>query len=193
MSDETKRDLDSATVVVEAARAIAEARKQECLDIVADGLPAAVDRLAKRTAQAQPDVTKELGAPGVKALREELASQTAELAEYVRGGRGRIQWPKRDAEWSKVEPRKVHSALFTFMYGAPVNQVGDVFGRHGYDVQRADRSSAQGLVLPQYLYDEDSFGAVSDALNELGTAELALKKAKAGDDRDTVDSLWDEA
>lgn len=194
MSDETKRILDEATTVVTTARAEADARKQECLDLVADGIPTAVERLAKRTAQAQPDVTKELGATGVKALREELAAEAAELAQYIRTGSEKIEWPKRDSEWSKVEPRKVHSALFNFMYGTPVNRIGNVFGRHGYDVRKTARGGgAQGLVLPQSLYDEDSFGAVADALNDLGTAEIALMKAKAEDDKDIVESLWDEA
>lgn len=193
MSDETKRILDEATTTVTAARAKADARKQECLDVVADDLPAAVERLAKRTAHAQPEVTKALGGNGVRTLRKELAAETAELAEYVRAGADKIEWPTAASEWSKVEPRKIHSALFKFMYGAPVNRVGDVFGRHGYDTQRTERGGAQGLVLPQSLYDEDSFGAVADALNELGAAEIAFKKAKEAEDREVVDSLWDES
>ncbi|SKF61520.1 Uncharacterised protein [Mycobacteroides abscessus subsp. abscessus] len=191
MSDETRRILDEATAAVAVARANADARKQECLDVVADGLPTKVDRLAKHTAQAQPDVTKALGVDGVRALRNELAAKAAELAGYVRTGSDKIQWPRRGDAWEKVESRKVHSALFNFMYGAPTNRVGDVFERCGYDVRRSDRSGAQSLVLPQNLYDED-FGAVVEALHELGTAEISLKKAKEADDRDVVDSLWGE-
>lgn len=193
MSDETRHLLDEATTTVTAVHAKADARKQECLDVIADGLPAAVERLAKHTAQAQPEVTKALGANGVRTLRKELDAEATELAEYIRAGSGKIVWPTGASEWSKVEPRKIHSALFTFMYGAPVNRVGDVFGRHGYDVRRTERSGEQGLVLPQDLYDEEAFGVVADALNELGTAEIALKKAKEADDREIVDSLWDEA
>lgn len=163
------------------------------MDVVADGIPAAVERLAKRTAQQQPEVTKGLGAHGVRALRNELADKAAELAEYVRAGLGRIEWPARDSEWSKVESRHVHSALFKFMYGSPVNEIGDVFDRRGYDTQKTPGRGTQGLVLPQSLYDRSSFEAVADALNELGTAEAALKTAKDADDRDVVDSLWDEA
>jgi hypothetical protein len=193
VSDETKRILDEATTTVTAARAKADVRKQECLDSVADGIPAAVERLAKRTAHAQPEVTKALGANGVRALRQELAVESAELAEYVRAGANKIEWPTAASEWSKVEPRRIHSALFNFMYGPPVNRVGDVFARHGYDTQRAERSGAQGLVLPQSLYDEDSFDVVADALNELGTAEIEFKNAYEAEDREVVDSLWDEA
>lgn len=193
MSDETKRVLDAATAVVARARAKADERKQECLEAVADGIPRAVERLAKRTAQAQPDVSKQLGAAGVKALREELGAEAVELAEYVRTGSDEIKWPERESEWSQVEPRKIHSALFKFMYGAPVNRLGNVLGRHGYDVNRTERGGSQGLVLPQSLYDEESFDPVAQALNDLGSAEIALKKAKAEDDRDIVDSLWDEA
>lgn len=192
VSDETKRTLDEATTVVAAARAEADARKLECLDAVAIGIPAAVERLAKSTAQAQPDVTRALGAPGVKALRQDLAAEAAELADLVRTASEKIKWPARDSEWSRVEPRKIHSALFKFMYGAPVDRVGNVFGRHGYDVRKSDRSGSQGLVLPQSLYDEASFEHVAEALNELGAAEIALAKAKADDDKEVIDSLWDE-
>ena len=192
VSDETKQILDEATTIVVAERAKADARKRECLDVVADGIPAAVDGLAKAVAQAQPDTTKALGAAGVKALRDELGAEAADLADYVRTGSEKIVWPIRDSKWSKVEPRSIHSALFKFMYGTPVNRVGNVFGRHGYDVRKTDRNGAQGLVLPQSLYNEDSFGAVANALNDLGTAEIALADAKAEDDKDVVDSLWDE-
>ncbi len=186
VSNETKRILDEATTVVGAARAEADARRRECLDLVADGIPGAVDGVAKRIAQSQPDVTRGLGATGVKALREELAVEATVLAENVRSGSGKIEWPEQDSEWSKVEPRNVHSALFKFMYGTPVNRIGKVFGRHGYEVH-------DGVVLPQELYDESSFGPVVEALNNLGAAEIALRKAKADDDRDVVDSLWDKA
>ena len=202
MSDETKRALDEAMAVAITEHAKGEARKQACLDAVAEGIPAAVDRLAKRIAQAQPDVTRGLGAAGVKALREELATEAADLAAYVRAGSEKVQWPKRDSEWSHVEPRKIHSALFKLMYGAPLNRVGNVFGRHGYDVRKTDRSgqglralpglAARPLVLPQSLYSEESFGDVAAALNDLGAAEIALAKAKAVDDKDVVDSLWDD-
>lgn len=193
MSDETRLALDQAVAVVNAERAKAEARKQECLDVVADGIPAAVDRLAKGVAQSQPDVTRELGPAGVKALREELSRTAANLASYVRAGSARVEWPKRESEWSRVEPRKIHSALFKLMYGTPVDRVGEVFGRHGYDVRKSDRSGSQGLVLPQSLYSEESFGDIAEALNDLGAAEIALAKAKAEDDKDAVNSLWDEA
>lgn len=125
-----------ATTAFAAERTKSDARTRECLDAVADGIRSAVDRLAKGVAQAQPDVTKNLGAAGVKALRDELATEAAELAEYVRAGAEKIEWPNRDSEWSKVDPRKVHSALFKFMYGSPVNRVGEVFGRHGYEIRR---------------------------------------------------------
>lgn len=193
VSDETKRILDEATASVTAQRKKVEARKQECLDAVADGIPAAIERLARGVAHTQPEVTKGLGALGLKALREELAAEAAVLAAYVRAGSVNIKWPRRDSEWSTVEPRKIHSALFAFMYGTPVNRVGNVFDRHGYDVRRTDRSGAQGLVLPQSLYHEDSFGEVAKALNDLGTAEIALAKARAEDDKDAINSLWDEA
>lgn len=193
MSDETRRALDEAIAVVDAARVKADASKQECLDIVADGIPSEVEQLAKRIAQSQPDVTKGLGVAGVKSLRAALAAEAADLAKLVRGSLRSLEWPSQESEWSKVAPGKVRSALFKLMFGAPVDRVGNIFGEHGYDVQRSSRGGSQGLVLPQYLFSEDSFAPVADALNDLGSAEFALQRAKAEDDRDTVDSLWDGA
>ncbi|MBB0993626.1 hypothetical protein G6010_14330 [Dietzia sp. SLG510A3-3B2-2] len=193
MSDETKRMCEEASAAVDAARMRACVRKQECLDVIADGIPAAVERIAKRTAQEQPEVTKGLGVQGIRSLRSELATEAAELAEYVRAGSSEIQWPHRDSEWSKVGSHHIHSALFTYMYGSPVDKIGAVFDRRGYDTQKTPGRGAQGLVLPQSLYDRDSFEAVADSLNELAAAEAALKAAKEADDRDVVDSLWDDA
>lgn len=191
MSDETQRALEAAEAALSAAEAHTDQCKRDCLDAVSEGIPAAVDAAAKKIAQSQPDVTRQLGPEGVKALRDELATEAAALAEYVRAGADKIEWPASSGEWiSPIEPRKIHSALFKYMYGRPINRVGDVFERHGYDAQRTPDRSEQGLLLPQSLYTEASFGPVAAALTDLGAARRAQAKAKADDDQDAVDNLW---
>jgi hypothetical protein len=74
MSDETAQRLEEATVTQVERRAEADDRKRECLTAVACGIPARVEEIAKRAAQGQPEVAKELGSDGIKDLRRELSS-----------------------------------------------------------------------------------------------------------------------
>lgn len=191
MSDETQRALQDAATALAQAEARAEEAKRACLEDIAAGIPAAVDARAKRIAHDQPDVTRQLGSEGVKALREELASESATLADLVRAGVDKIEWPPGSDDWvTTVEPRKVGSALFRYMYGRPINQVGEVFGRHGYDVQRSPRGGEQGLILPQSLYTDEAFKPVAAALTDLIAARRVHSQAKDADDHAAVDDLW---
>lgn len=191
MSDETQRALQDAATALAQAEARAEEAKRACLEDIAAGIPAAVDARAKQIAQSQPDVTRQLGPEGVKALREELASEAGTLADFVRAGQDKITWPPGSNDWvTTVEPRKVGSALFDYMYGRPINQVGEVFGRHGYDVQRSPRRAEQGLILPQMLYKNEAFKPVAAVLTDLIAARRVHSQAKAADDQVAVEDLW---
>lgn len=191
MSDETQRALQDAATALAQAEARAEEAKRACLEDIAAGIPAAVDAHAKQIAQSQPDVTRQLGPEGVKALREELAAEAASLADFVRAGLDKIEWPPGSNHWvTTVEPRKVSSALFTYMYGRPINQVGDVFGRHGYDVQHTPRRSEQNLIQPYSLFKDDAFKPVAAALTDLIAARRVHSQAKTADDQVAVEDLW---
>ncbi|HAV0114396.1 TPA: hypothetical protein JFU91_002441 [Enterococcus faecium] len=191
MSDETQRALQDAATALAQAEARAEETKRACLEDIAAGIPAAVDAHAKQIAHSQPDITRQLGPEGVKALREELAAEAASLADFVRAGVDKIEWPPGSDDWiTTVEPRKVSSALFTYMHGRPINQVGEVFGRHGYDVKRNPRSAKQSLILPQMLYTDEAFKPVAAALTDLITARRVHSQAKAADDQVAVEDLW---
>lgn len=127
----------------------------------------------------------------MKALREELASEAGTLADFVRAGQEKITWPPGSDDWvTTVKPRDVGSALFRYMYGRPINQVGEVFGRHGYNVQRSPRRAEQGLILPQSLYTDEAFKPVAAALTDLIATRRAHSQAKAADDHAAVDDLW---
>ena len=191
MSDETQLALNEAEKALSAAEARADECKRQCLDTVADGIPAAVDAEAKKIAKSQPDVTRQLGPEGVKELRDDLAAAAANLADYLRDGADKIDWPAFAGGFaSKIAQRDIHNALSNYMYGQPIDQVGKVFGRHGYDLKGVTGRTAQGLLRPRSLYEETAFEAVAAALNEVGAAREAFNKAKAADDQDAVEDLW---
>lgn len=191
MSDETQRALQDAATALAQAEARAEETKRACLEDIAAGIPAAVDAHAKQIAHSQPDITRQLGPEGVKALREELAAEAASLADFVRAGVDKIEWPPGSDDWiTTVGPGKVSSALYTYMRGRPINQVGDVFGRHGYDVQHRPRRSEQNLIQPYSLLEDDAFKPVAAALTDLIAARRVHSQAKTADDQAAVEDLW---
>lgn len=193
MSDETVQQLKEAEAVVAERRKDAENRKRECLKVLADRIPAEVEKIAKRTAQSQPEVTKALGSAGIRELRRQLAERASELAAEIESAVDQIQWPSSESEWSPVLPRHVHSALFKFMYGQRVDSLAAIFKRHGYSIHDDNARRSQSLVMPQSLYREDDFSAVAEALTSLAKAERDCAKAKAADDEVIVDAIWDDA
>lgn len=192
MSEQTAKALEQATAEVERVRAVADACKAACVEKVAQGVRPALERIAKRTAHAQPEVTKALGASGVKAFREDLAASAEAFAADLRSSADGIEWPRSQSQFSPVSARDVHSAFFRLLYGRPVNQLGEVFKNHGYDVDQGHSDGQQHLILPQSLYDESDFAEAAQALHALEIARGAEATAKAEDDRDAVDALWEE-
>jgi hypothetical protein len=190
MSEETTRDLRDALAAASEARAEADLQKKKCLTELAEGLAGRLDALAKRVAQAEPEVTKALGKTGIQQLRTELDHEAALLAADVQGAADRITWPVPQSHYDKAEEGKIHSALFDYMYGPRVDKLAAVFKRHGYSIHDNNSRQAQGLVLPQSLYEQEKFGPVAQALNVLGEAERVVAEARKADDSSTVDDLW---
>lgn len=184
------RALQEALVAASQLREEADQQKNECLTQVAEGLPDKVDGLAKRVAHAEPEVTKARGKEGIEQLRTELAHEAALLAADIQGAADEIKWPIPQSEFDKAEARKIHSALFQYMYGGRVDKLAAVFKRHGYSIHDNNSQRTQGLVVPQSLYEEDKFGPVTEALNALGEAERRVARAKAADDNSTVNDIW---
>lgn len=179
MSEDTARALGDAIAAEAEVRAATDRQKSECLAEIASGLPAKLKGLAKRWAHAEPDITRALGREGVEKLRAELSEESRTLAATIVGGVEKIQWPSG----SHVLTREVHSALFRYLYGAPVDKITAVFERHGYNVR--DRS-----VLPQDLYGEERLQPVADALSALSKAQRVTAEVKAADDHSAVEDIW---
>ncbi|MEU3456894.1 hypothetical protein ABZ671_25330 [Micromonospora sp. NPDC006766] len=196
MSEETERRLEEARARASQAGAQVEGRKREFLDTIASDIPARIEKLAKGTAHAQPDVSKALGKDGLRKLRDELRDQAMELATEVCGSTDKIKWPKPQSEFSSVSSRHLHSALFDFLYPR-CRSLAAIFKRYGFNVHDDNAQHAQGLVTPQsHLYSETEqaaqFTALAEALNVLAEQERALAKAQVAYDRDVVDSLWED-
>jgi hypothetical protein len=155
MSEDTMYTLQEALTAASQLHQEADQQKNECLAQVAEGLPGKVDALAKKVAHAEPEVTKALGKEGIEKLRTELAHEAALLAADIRGAVNEIKWPMPQSDFDKVDARKIHFVLFEYMYGRRVDQLAAVFKRHGYSVHENNSQRAQGLVLPQSLYEED--------------------------------------
>jgi hypothetical protein len=188
MSDETARKLSEAETEEAKLRAEVDAQVRECLKDIAHGIPARVDKVAKKAAHSEPEVAKQLGADGLRSLRQELADTAAALAAELEAAAEQIEWPRGRV----VKSGSVHSALFKFLYGRRVDTLAAVMKRHGFSIQDDNAQRAQGLILPQDLYDQNGFDALAEALTFLSAAERAVAEAKAADDRAVVDSLWSD-
>ena len=190
MTDETSTALRVALDVLDVAQGEATHQKQSCLDEIAVNLAARVDSIAHGAALAQPDVTKSLGKEGVQGLRADLATVAESLATDLRGASEKISWPEERGILSRS--RSVHSALFEYMHGAKVDRIAAVLKRAGYDVHDDNAQRSQGLVYPQSLYDEQRFGALTEALTRLVAAKETVARARKADDQATVDDIWGE-
>jgi hypothetical protein len=180
MTDQTEQAVAQARAAAQQARAAADQHKEQCLAAIADGLPAATDRLARRAAQAEPDAARRLGQDGIRDLKNDLSASTAELAADIGSAAERIDWPDK----SRIATSDVHTALFNYLYGPRLARVTKVLTTRGLIRQEA-------AVLPQELYDEKQFAPLVDALNAQALADATLAQAQRDDDLRAVDDLWD--
>lgn len=186
MSDETSSGVAEAAAVEARAQGEVDEQVASVLERIADGLPTAVDELAKRIAHEQVDNTKRLGPEGLRQLKNSLSERSTALAADLRAAAGQIEWPVH----SHVRTHDVHSALFSYLYGRRVGSLAAVLKEHGFDVRDDNAQRSQSAVLPQSLYDQKSFGALADALSALSRARNTLASARQADDRDIVEDLW---
>lgn len=184
MGEETARKLQQLMSAEAQQRAVVDDLKHVCVESVADGLGGRLDAYAKRLAKRQPDVAKKLDRDGIEALRSELAAAAGDLADELREATGEIAWPH---DKYQITSRDIHSALFNFMYGHRVNRLTAIFRAHGFWF---DETAG---VLPQELYDMNGFDDLASALQNLRSAEESTSAAKADDDNDIVDSLWEDS
>lgn len=192
MSEQTAQNLRKAEAEESRLRTEVNAQVRECLTSIARDIPSRVDEVAKGAAHSEPEVAKQLGAEGIRSLRQELADAAKAFAAEIEAAAEQIQWPRTQSSFSGVTSSDVHSALFKFLHGRRVDTLAVILKRHGFSIRDDNAQRKQGLILPQHLYDRDGFSSLAEALTSLSAAERAVIAAKAADDSAAVDSLWGE-
>ncbi|TFC83038.1 hypothetical protein [Cryobacterium sp. TMT3-29-2] len=186
MSEATEKALEVAREHLRTAQGNSEAKKRVTLAYIAAHLPGKAESIAKRYAHEQPEVTKSIGREGVSTLRAEVAEEARVLGAAFIAAVDDIEWPISDGTYSKVSPGKIHSAIFKRFHGKVDGVIGPIRSA-GYTL---DARHTNSVILPQYLYEEDWFDDLAQALNDLSTARRTVQAARAADDKSAVDDLW---
>lgn len=194
MSEQTKHALEQANEAVARAEANVTLSKRQALSAIADKIPEAIDQRAKEIAQANPDVTRNLGKEGINNFRSDLAERAAALAAHMRNGEDNIKWPDvellESSRFWGAETRKIHNAVCDSMKGSPIDEVKEVFAQYGYKPKTYSFLPSDPLLNPYFLCAMEDLEIVSQALEQLADARTAQLKAKAEDDEAVVNDLW---
>jgi hypothetical protein len=190
MGDRTGEALDRAEAALAAERTRTERLEGELLERIAAGVPAAVDGIARRVAESQPEVTRQLGSAGIRTMRAELAEKAGQLAAELRNAQ--INWPAAQAvRYGEVPVRHLDAALFGYLHGSRMDEVVQVFKSHGF-ATRGDRApGAQDLVNPRDLYDEGWLSSLAESRTAMAALESSVRAAKQSDSDAAVRSIWD--
>jgi hypothetical protein len=192
MSDRTDDVRARAEAVLAAEQTKTDLLEGELLDRIAAGVPTAVDGIAKRAAESQPEVTRLLGSGGIRAMRAELAEKAIELAMEIRTAK--INWPvERSVRYGEVPTRHVDAALFSYLHGPRMDAIVEVLQRHGFAVSSDGEHGAQDLINPHDLYNERWLAPLAEARTTLSVAESRVRAVKQSDDDAAVRSIWDRS
>jgi hypothetical protein len=192
MSDQTKGAWDRATASAEVARTTSDRLEQELLDHIAAGIPARVDAIAKGAAEREPDVTRQLGSDGIRAMRAELAEKATALAAEVRAASSQISWPAEEAlRYGEVRTRHLDAALFGYLHGQRMESIAEVLQSHGYAIYGDSTQPSQDVVNPHDFYSEQWLAPLAEARTSLSVAQGRVGDAKQVDDQASVRSIWD--
>jgi hypothetical protein len=190
MSEQPGEALGRAEAALAAAQAKTERLEGELLDRIASGAPTAVDGIAKRVAESQPEVTRQLGSDGIRAMRAELAETALQLGAEIRTAQ--ISWPvDQSVRYGEVRVRHVDAALFGYLHGPRMDSLVEVLQRHGFAIRADGAQGAQELVNPRDLYDEGWLSPLTEARSALSVIESRLRDAKQSDADAAVRSIWD--
>jgi hypothetical protein len=190
MSDQTGDSRARAEAVLAAEQTKTERLERELLDRIAAGVPTAVDGIAKRAAESQPEVTRQLESGGIRAMRAELAEKAIELATEIRTAQ--INWPvEQSVRYGEVPTRHLDAALFSYLHGRRIDALVEVLQSHGFAVRGDGEHGAQDLVNPHDLYNEPWLSPLAEARTTLSVAESSVRAALQSDDDAAVRSIWD--
>jgi hypothetical protein len=162
------------------------------LDLIAAGVSTAVDGMAKRVAESQPEVTRQLGSEGIRAMRAELAETAVQLATEIRTAQ--ISWPaEQSLRYGEVAVRHLDAALFSYLHGPRMDALVEVLQSHGFAIRGDGEQGAQDLVNPHDLYDEGWLSPLAEARTTLAAIESNVRAARQSDADAAVQSIWDDS
>jgi hypothetical protein len=190
VSDETGDALARAKAGLAAEQTTTEQCERELLDRIAVGLPGAIDGIARRAAESQPAVTRQLGSSGITVLRAELAAKADQLATEIRAAQ--INWPREQpVRYGEVPTRHLDAALFSYLHGRRMDVLVEVLHRHGFAIRGDGEHGAQDLVNPHDLYREEWISPLAEARTSLASAESRVRAAQQSDAEAAVRLIWD--
>jgi hypothetical protein len=190
MSDHAGETLGVAEAALAAEQTRTERLEKQLLDRIAAGVPTAVDGIAKRVVESQPEVTRQLGSDGIRAMRAELADEAVQLASEIRTAH--ISWPvPRSVRYGEVPVRHLDAALFGYLHGPRMDALVEVLRRHGFAMRGDGEQGAQDLVNPRDLYDEEWLSPLAAAHTALSAMESSVRAAKQSETDAAVRSIWD--
>jgi hypothetical protein len=190
MGDQTADALARAEAVLAAEQTKTESAERELLHRIAAGVPGAVDGVAKRVAESQPEVTRQLGSDGIRAMRAELADQANQLATEIRTAQ--ISWPlEQSVRYGETRTRHLDAALFRYLHGRRMNALVEVLHNHGFAIRSDGERGAQDLINPHDLYHERWLSSLAEARTALSLAESRLRSAKQSDSEEALRSIWE--
>jgi hypothetical protein len=190
VSDQTGDALARAEAGLAAEQTKTQRCERELLDRIATGLPDAIDGIARRAAESQPEVTRQLGSGGIRALRADLAEKADQLAREIRAAH--ISWPREQSvRYGQVPTRHLDAALFSYLHGRRMDVLVEVLHSHGFAIRSDGQQGAQNLVNPHDLYREEWLSPLAEARTTLASAESRVLAAKQSDAHAVVQSIWD--
>ena len=189
MSEETQARLAAAEAhLVEVQGPIDEA-KAAILDAIEQSIPDHFESVGKKYAQSQPEVTRRLGADGVKEFRAELRELGRSVAHDLRAST-KIEWPAPTTPVS-MEPRMLIRNAFQQALTGPKYKLETLLTKHGFDIgRRNDYTNVSVWDVYDAGRHEREVQAYMDAIAPLGRAQREVHEARRADDAATVSDLW---
>ena len=185
MSDETAQALAKAEEALAEVAKIADREKEEFLARVASEIPSRVDRVLKKAAQEQPEVTKALGREGLAKLRANLAAEAEKIADDLLRAGPSIDWPVPRGLGSS-NTSNVASALTEHLRAGPL---ADIYHTAGYGSSGNYRRTE---IHSGHLVDSSTprYKQLVEVLRKLEDARRAVAEAKKADDAAIFADIW---
>lgn len=189
MSEETTQRLHEAETHLAAVREKCETRKDDLLQAISVEIPAHAEALAKKAVYEHVDVTKSLGADGIRDLRDYIGNLATQTAEDVAGASALVNWPKPKIN-SITTPYEVYAAISEYLTEKAAPKFVQAFEERGFHIKstRPDWLTALGLFTEDTARPETT--RLCKAIQDIAKADDAVRRAKEDHDRAAIDDLW---